>query len=76
MFESHNVKGGVWYHENGHLVDYNGTGRSPLSRTYVSKYNGKTLNETLQEEAKSLFQGKGLAEVAHKYKAKILNDYF
>ena len=46
------VDGGIFYHENGHMVDYNGQQdrKNTLSMTYVSKTYNKTLIDMLDEE--------------------------
>lgn len=52
------VKGGVFYHENGHLIDYSkATDRfnpRPLSTTFISEKYQMSLGDMVREEAKSI----------------------
>lgn len=50
------VRGGTWFHENGHLLNWQGRNiySQPFSSTYKSKNTGLTLNETLKKELTEL----------------------
>lgn len=81
--ESQNrVKGEVFYHESGHLIDFQNkqafgdTINQPLSCSYVSKKYNRTMQEMVKEEGNLLlnFRQSLLAEVKED-KEKIENDY-
>ena len=71
-------RGAVWFHENGHLLDWSKRDpvtKLPVSSTYKSKKTGLSLNETLKEELNQLTSSEEFTNNIYKEKKQMDDDY-